>query len=88
MTTSPARYAWANVLFWLTVLLVILLTAQQGLSGGSRGSSTSLVVAFLIPAPFPIGMAYWGKRTGMIGPALGAMSMLLLLWLALVISQS
>ncbi|MFM9106788.1 MAG: hypothetical protein ACKOWF_08815 [Chloroflexota bacterium] len=75
---------WPRVLFWLTLLLVAALTVQQAVSGS--GDPGSRVVAFIIPMLFPLGMAYWGMRSGLKGPALGGMSMAVLFWVALVLS--
>jgi len=75
---------WPRVLFWLTVLLVAALTVQQAIGGS--GNAGSRVVAFMIPMLFPLGMAFWGMRSGLKGPAIGGMSMAVLFWVALVMS--
>ena len=75
---------WPKILFWATVLLVVALTAQQAVGGS--GNQGSRIVAFLIPMAFPVGMAYWGMRSGLNGPALGGMAMAVLFWTALVMS--
>ena len=75
---------WPRILFWLTVLLVIVLTVQQFLGG--YGGQVSRAIAFLIPMAFPLGMAYWGMRSGLKGPAIGGMAMAILFWTALMMS--
>jgi len=80
------RSPWPTILFWLTIALCAALTVQQALSG--EGNPWSRTIAFAVPMLFPVGMAYWGKRTGIKGPALGGMSMAVLFWLALVMAAS
>ena len=82
--TGTRPSPWPTILFWLTLALCAVLTVQQALGGA--GNPWSRTIAFAVPMAFPVGMAYWGKRTGMKGPALGGMSMAFMFWIALVMS--
>ena len=75
---------WPKILFWLTIALVAVLTVQQATNGS--GDAISRTIAFIIPMLFPIGTALWGMRSGLKGPALGAMAMAVLFWAALAMS--
>jgi hypothetical protein len=80
---NPASI-WPRILLWVTVALVIALTVQQWVSGS--GDQISRAIAFAIPMLFPVGMAYWGMRAGLKGPAFGGMAMALLFWIALIMT--
>lgn len=80
---NPAS-PWPKILFWGTVALLLVLTVQQFIGGS--GAPVSRGIAFVIPMLFPLGMAFWGMRAGLKGPAVGAMAMALLFWAALMMS--
>lgn len=83
-TVSPASARWGNILFYVTIAAVAAMTWQQ--ATGGNGDPIARTIAFALPMAFPIGMAYWGKRTGMAGPALGGIAMAALFWIALLMS--
>ena len=92
MVSSPApspsdRSAgrWPTTLFYVTVLAVLAMAWQQATDG--NGDQIARTVAFLIPMVFPVGMAFWGKKAGMSGPALGGIAMAALFWLAMVLGS-
>ncbi len=74
---------WPTILFVVTIAAIAAMTWQQAVGGS--GDPFMRTVAFLIPMLIPVGMAYWGLRARMVGPALGAISMAALFWLALLI---
>jgi hypothetical protein len=75
---------WPKVLFWVTVAVVLMMTVQQAMGGS--GNPYSRTIAFAIPMLFPLGMALWGMRAGLKGPALGGIAMAVLFWIALLLS--
>ncbi len=81
----PAATAsrWPTILFFVTVAAILAMTWQQAVGGS--GDPFMRTAAFLIPMLIPVGMAYWGLRARMVGPALGSISMAALFWLALLI---
>lgn len=81
-----SRQTWATVLFWVVVAVVAAVTVQQWVGlPGAGGDPYTRVLSIAIPMAFPVGLAYWGKRTGQVGPALGALSLIALLWVALML---
>ena len=79
-----SKQIWANVLFYVVAAIVAVATLQQWTGiGGASGERFSRTLAFVIPMAFPVGIAWWGKKTGQVGPAFGALSLIALLWLAL-----
>lgn len=80
-TVTASR--WPTILFYVTIVAVLAMAWQQ--AAGGNGEPVTRTIAFLIPMAFPIGMAYWGRKTGMSGPALGGIAMAVLFWIALLI---
>lgn len=80
------RKQWATVLFWVMVVVAILVVWQQTVSGSGLDEMGNLLSA-LIPMLFPVGLAFWGMKAGMVGPALGGFGMTLLLWATLRMGQ-
>lgn len=80
---TAAANRWPTILFVVTIVAVLAMTWQQAVDG--NGEPITRTIAFLIPMAFPIGMAWWGRKTGMSGPALGGIAMALLFWIALLI---
>jgi hypothetical protein len=86
---AVSKQTWANVLFVVVVATVAALTFQQWSGiGGALGNRTMRTAAFLIPMAFPLGMAWWGKKTAQVGPALGALGMIAILWLSLLLAAN
>lgn len=90
MATSPAPASqprtasrWPTILFYVTLIAVLAMAWQQAVGG--NGDPIARTIGFLIPMAFPVGMALWGRKTGMSGPALGGIAMALLFWFALLI---
>lgn len=80
-SATPPR--WPTILFYVTIVAILAMTWQQAVNG--NGDPATRTVAFLVPMAFPLGMAYWGRKTGMSGPALGGLAMAVLFWFALLI---
>jgi len=86
---AVSKQTWANLLFVVVVAVVAVLTLQQWTGiGGALGGRAGRTIAFLVPMAFPIGMAWWGKKTAQVGPALGALSLIAILWAALVLGAN
>ncbi|MBA3414271.1 MAG: hypothetical protein H0U10_03485 [Chloroflexia bacterium] len=84
---AVSKQTWANVLFSIVAIVVAVATLQQWTGiGGAGGDRYARVLAFVIPMAFPVGIAWWGKKTGQVGPGIGALSLIALLWLGLVMS--
>lgn len=80
-----SKQTWANVLFVVVAAAALLAIVQQATGrGGAAGDPYARTLALVIPMAFPIGIAWWGKKTAQVGPAFGALSLIALLWLALV----
>ncbi len=80
------KQTWANVLFYVVAAVVALAILQQWTGiGGAGGERFSRTLAVAIPMAFPVGIAWWGKKTGQVGPAFGALSLIALLWLGLML---
>lgn len=82
-SSAPATTRWPTILFYVTIGAILAMAWQQAVGG--NGDPVMRTIAFLIPMAFPIGMAWWGRKTGMSGPALGGLAMAALFWLALLI---
>jgi len=83
---SISRKQWATILFWVMVVVAVLVIWQQTVFGSGMDTMGNLLSA-LIPMLFPVGLAYWGMKTGMVGPAIGGFAMTLLLWATLRLGQ-
>jgi uncharacterized membrane protein YfbV (UPF0208 family) len=83
-TTDRPASRWPTILFFVTIAAILAMTWQQAVGG--NGEPIARTVAFLVPMVFPLGMAWWGKKSGMSGPALGGIAMAVLFWMALLIA--
>lgn len=83
VTTVRPASRWPTILFYVTIAAVLAMAWQQATSG--NGEPITRTIGFLIPMAFPVGMALWGKKTGISGPALGGIAMAVLFWVALII---
>jgi hypothetical protein len=81
---AVSKRTWASVLFYVVAAVTAVALVQQWTGvGGANGDRYARTLAFVIPMAFPVGMAWWGKKTGQVGPAFGALSLIALLWVAL-----
>ena len=81
-----SKRTWATLLFVVVAAVAGIAVVQQAtMAGRSGGSPVASMMALAISMAFPVGMAWWGKKTGQVGPAIGALSLIALLWTALVL---
>ena len=81
-----SKQTWATLLFSVVAAVAAVAIVQQAMAaGGAGGGAIASILALAISMAFPLGMAWWGKKTAQVGPAVGALSLIALLWSALLL---